>query len=109
MNLRNDWTKTTHMRAIDVWVILCHIGTFVNVLIYCAILFLLKMSPTEKITQKPSDLSEDDLESAQTDAKKERHIKRLIVARTIDIINKISIPLYMSTFPVIFFIVCIAQ
>ena len=70
---------------------------------------LLKMSPTEKVTQKTSNLPEDNVESAQIYAQKEKHMKRLIVAQTIDKINRVCIPLYMSTFPVIFFIVCIAQ
>ena len=41
---RNDWTKTTHMRAIDVWVILCYVGVFSTLVEYCFVLYLTKSS-----------------------------------------------------------------
>merc|ERR1712228_878979 len=50
---RNDWTKTTHMRAIDVWVIFCYIGVFSALMEYCIILYLTK---TSIFDQKPAQV-----------------------------------------------------
>ena len=41
---RGDWTKTSHMRAIDVWIVLCYIGVFSALIEYCLVLHLTKMA-----------------------------------------------------------------
>merc|ERR1712228_586518 len=55
---RNDWTKTTHMRAIDMWVILCYIGVFSALMEYCIILYLTKISILD---QKPALIKDKEL------------------------------------------------
>ena len=44
---RNHWTTTTHMRAIDVWVVLCYIGIFSSLMEYCGILYLTEDSESK--------------------------------------------------------------
>jgi len=55
---RNDWTKTTHMRAIDVWVIFCYIGVFSALMEYCVILYLTK---TAIFDQKSAQVKDKEL------------------------------------------------
>ena len=57
--LRNDWTKATHMRAIDIWVVLCYIGTFSALMEYCLILYLIKTSKQNNNTRQ-NDLIQDE-------------------------------------------------
>ena len=40
MNYRADWPKTSYLKAIDYWVILCYAGVFIWLLEYCIILYL---------------------------------------------------------------------
>ena len=73
---RNDWTKTIHMRAIDVWVILCYIGIFSTLVEYCFVLYLTKSSlldskfgrPKPKeinpVNQEPSNVDHESKEAA---------------------------------------------
>ena len=37
---RADWPKTSYLKAIDYWVILCYAGVFTWLLEYCIILYL---------------------------------------------------------------------
>ena len=53
---RSNWTKTTHLRAIDIWVILCYIGVFSALMEYCLILYLTKASILDhKFGKKPKE------------------------------------------------------
>ena len=59
LHSRNDWTKATHMRAIDIWVVLCYIGTFSALMEYCLILYLIKTSKQNNNTRQ-NDLIQDE-------------------------------------------------
>jgi len=41
---RGDWTKTSHLRAIDVWIVLCYIGVFSALIEYCLVLYLTRVA-----------------------------------------------------------------
>ena len=44
---RGDWTKTSHLRAIDVWIVLCYIGVFSALIEYCLVLYLTRVAQWE--------------------------------------------------------------
>ena len=45
---RDDWTKTSNIRAIDFWTILCYIAVFYALIEYVAVLYLSKASANMK-------------------------------------------------------------
>ena len=47
------------MRAIDIWVVLCYIGTFSALMEYCLILYLIKTSKQNNNTRQ-NDLIQDE-------------------------------------------------
>ena len=110
---RNDWTKTTHMRAIDVWVILCYIGIFSTLVEYCFVLYLTKSSlldskfgrPKQKginpVNQEASNVDHESKEDAAIEI-------NLEYARKIENVSRIVIVTYNATFPLFYFVICIA-
>ena len=110
---RNDWTKTTHMRAIDVWVILCYIGVFSVLLEYCFVLYLTKSSMLDSKSGRPkpkginpvneeeSNLNHESKEAAPIEI-------NLEYARKIEKCSRIIISLYNASFPVCYFVICFA-
>ena len=110
---RNDWTKTTHMRAIDVWVILCYIGIFSALLEYCFVLYLTNSSlldskfgrPKPKeinpVNEEESNLNHESKEAAPIEI-------NLEYARKIENFSRIIILLYNATFPICYFVICFA-
>ena len=110
---RNDWTKTTHMRAIDVWVILCYIGIFSALLEYCFVLYLTNSSlldskfgrPKPKeinpVNEEESNLNHESKEAAPIEI-------NLEYARKIENVSRIIIVIYNATFPLFYFVICIA-
>ena len=110
---RNDWTKTTHMRAIDVWVILCYIGIFSTLVEYCFVLYLTKSSLLDSKfgRPKPKEINSVNQESSNVDheSKEAAAIEiNLEYARKIENVSRIVIVTYNATFPLFYFVICIA-
>ena len=110
---RNDWTKTTHMRAIDVWVILCYIGIFSVLVEYCFVLYLSKspMVDSKFGGAKPKELNPTNQEESNVnqESKKAAAIEiNLEYARIIENVFRIIIVTYNATFPLFYFVICIA-
>ena len=116
---RNDWTKTTHMRAIDVWVILCYIGIFSTLLEYCFVLYLTNSSkfgrPKPKeinpVNQEESNLNHEYQGDSNLnhESKKAASIEiNFEYARKIENVSRIVIVTYNATFPICYFVICIA-
>jgi len=85
---RSQWTKTSYMRAIDFWVILCYTGMFSALMEYIVILYLSTVSQTD--TEEGSQ-------------------KRIMIANAIERVIKYVLPLYNLMFPIIFFTICPSQ
>ena len=110
---RNDWTKTTHMRAIDVWVILCYIGIFSVLVEYCFVLYLSKspMLDSKFGGTKPKELNPviQEESNVNQESKKAAAIEiNLECARKIENVFRIIIVTYNATFPLLYFVICIA-
>ena len=110
---RNDWTKTTHMRAIDVWVILCYIGIFSVLVEYCFVLYLSKspMLDSKFGGAKPKELDAANGEESNVnqESKKAAAIEiNLKYARKIENVFRIIIFTYNVTFPLFYFVICVA-
>ena len=110
---RNDWTKTTHMRAIDVWVILCYIGIFSVLVEYCFVLYLSKspMLDSKFVGAKPKELHTVNQEESivNQESKKAAAIEiNLKYARKIENVFRIIIVTYNVTFPLFYFVICVA-
>ena len=78
---RNAWPKTSYLKALDIWVVLCYITVFMCSLEYCIVILL--------ITKENEKLQ--------------------IVAKKFEFISRILIPTYLTMYSLIFFIVCSAQ
>ena len=109
---RNDWTKTTHMRAIDVWVILCYIGIFSTLVEYCFVLYLTKSSLLDskfgRPKQKEINLVNQEASNVDHESKEAAAIEiNLEYARKIENASRIIIVTYNATFPLFFFVICI--
>merc|ERR1719491_2072438 len=107
---RNDWTKTTHMRAIDVWVILCYIGIFSVLVEYCFVLYLSKspMVDSKFGGAKPKELNPTNQEESNVnqESKKAAAIEiNLEYARKIENVFRIIIFTYNATFPLFYFVI----
>ena len=50
LKIRDNWTKSPNLRAIDVWVILCYVGVFYCLMEYCIVLHLTKREKTMSST-----------------------------------------------------------
>ena len=110
---RNDWTKTIHMRAIDVWVILCYIGIFSTLVEYCFVLYLTKSSLLDSKfgRPKPKEINPVNQEASNVDheSKEAAAIEiNLEYARKIENVSRIIIVTYNATFPICYFVICIA-
>ena len=82
------------MRAIDIWTILCYIGVFYAVMEYCLVIFLTKFSST---------LENDD---ADQETKKEKYLN---VAKKIEKVSRVLLPLYNISFFAVYFVTCVVQ
>ena len=104
---RNHWTTTTHMRAIDVWVVLCYIGIFSSLMEYCGILYLTEDSESKNGNYKK--VVAEAVESGENNsaANSELQNTRLVLANTIEKIARILFPVYNIFFPIIYFIICL--
>ena len=110
---RNDWTKTTHMRAIDVWVILCYIGIFSVLVEYCFVLYL---SKSPMLDSKFGGAETKELHTAnQEESNVNQELKKAAAieinlehARKIENVFRIIIVMYNGTFPLFYFIICVA-
>ena len=40
--LRSDWVSSSHLKAVDVWVLLCYLEVFFALIEYCLVLYLIK-------------------------------------------------------------------
>ena len=110
---RNDWTKTTHMRAIDVWVILCYIGIFSTLVEYCFVLYLTKSSLLDSKfgRPKPKEINPVNQGASNVDyeSKEAAAIEiYLEYARKLENVSRIVIVTYNATFPLFYFVICIA-
>jgi hypothetical protein len=110
---RNDWTKTTHMRAIDVWVILCYIGIFSTLVEYCFVLYLTKSSLLDSKFGRPKpkeiDPVNEGASNVDPESKEDAAIEiNLEYARKIENVSRIVIVTYNATFPLFYFVICIA-
>ena len=107
---RNHWTTTTHMRAIDVWVVLCYIGIFSSLMEYCGILYLTEDSESKNGNYKKV-VSTEVIESGENNSaanhRTEEQNTRLVLANTIEKIARILFPVYNIFFPIIYFIICL--
>ena len=109
---RNHWTTTTHMRAIDVWVVLCYIGIFSSLMEYCGILYLTEDSESKNGNYKKVVTEENHriIESGENNSAAnptELQNTRLVLANNIEKIARILFPVYNIFFPIIYFIVCL--
>ena len=105
---RNHWTTTTHMRAIDVWVVLCYIGIFSSLMEYCGILYLTEDSESKngnykKVVAEAVESGENNSAANPTELQN----TRLVLANTIEKIARILFPVYNIFFPIIYFIICL--
>merc|ERR1712228_980697 len=92
---RNNWTKTTHMRAIDVWVVLCYIGVFYSLVEYVFIIYLTKYSSgAGKLVHSKYIGTEDDQDQEIIKPKK----YRVDLARKIENVSCVLLPLYNILF-----------
>ena len=101
------------MRAIDVWVILCYVGVFSTLVEYCFVLYLTNLSlldskfgrPKPKeinpVNEEESNLNHESKEAAPI----EIHLE---YARKIENVSRIIIVTYNATFPLFYFVICIA-
>ena len=104
---RNDWTKTTHMRAIDFWVILCYMGTFFALMEYCVILCLTKTSKPEKETKTNILIQNEEAQDlAGNKHQKPKKNRKLILANIMEKIAQFLLPFYNIAFPICYFMVC---
>ena len=86
---RNDWTKTSHMRAIDFWVIMCYTGVFAALMEYIVVLHLTQL------------FNADDKANNRENLK-----KRLLTVHFIEKVTKFLLPFYNTLFPIIYFMLC---
>ena len=95
------------MRAIDFWVILCYMGTFFALMEYCVILFLTKISKSDK-KRKPNILINNDeaQEVSGNHCQIPKKNIRLIIANIIEKIAQFLLPFYNLAFPICYFVVC---
>ena len=105
---RNHWTTTTHMRAIDVWVVLCYIGIFSSLMEYCGILYLTEDSESKngnykKVVAEAVESGENNSAANPTELQN----TRLVLANTIEKIARILFPVYNIFFPIIYFMICL--
>ena len=105
---RNDWTQTIHLRAMDIWVVLCYIGVFYALMEYCLILYLTKLSILDQKFSsnhhKQYELANQDDSKTQMDEEiMERNFK---VARVIEKFSRITLIAYICIFPICYFVVC---
>ena len=105
---RNHWTTTTHMRAIDVWVVLCYIGIFSSLMEYCGILYLTEDSESKngnykKVVAEVIESGENNSVANPTELQN----TRLVLANTIEKIARILFPVYNIFFPIIYFMICL--
>ena len=117
LSFRNDWTKTTHMRAIDVWVVLCYVGVFYALMEYCIIIYLTKVfKSTEKKPKKQEPIrTEENMVTisapngaAQILNKPEsKDSMNISAAENLERFSRIILPLYNILFSITYFTVCI--
>ena len=101
------------MRAIDVWVILCYIGVFSALMEYCMILYLTK---TSLFDQNPAQVKNKEIiccnrekeEEIHTLNEKKKDDGNFKYARMIERIARISLIAYNVSFPLCYFIICLA-
>ena len=105
---RNDWTKTTHLRAIDIWVVLCYIGVFSSLMEYCLILYLTKTSILDGLMnstkQKVHESTNEDEKDNCTETENKQ--KNLKLARLIEKMSRVTLITYIIVFPITYFVVC---
>ena len=111
---RNDWTKTAHMRAIDVWVVLCYIGIFSALIEYCAILYLTKNPQSENKTEAQAQAyttsqAEETIELGRTGSHIKKPSRQQNLANRIERITRFLLLFYNITFPIVYFAVCTFQ
>ena len=41
-HLRDDWVSSSHLKAIDIWILLCYNGVFFSLVEYCTVLYVTK-------------------------------------------------------------------
>ena len=99
-NYRNNWTKTTHMRAIDVWVILCYVAVFYALMEYCLVIHLTTGNTLEKSTQ-PEYIQAENNQEIDYHKKKNQNL-----ARKIETFSRVLLPLYSILFFTLYFIIC---
>ena len=88
---RNNWTKTSYLRAIDVWTVCCYLGLFYTLIEYSIILALTKGEKMDLKTQIIPDPQE----------------RKKKIAMKIEEISKLLLPLYNIVFFTVYFIVCL--
>ena len=101
------------MRAIDVWVILCYIGVFSVLLEYCLVLYLTKslMLDSKFGRPKPKEINpvNEGASNVDQESKEAATIEiNLQYARKIENVSRIVIVTYNATFPLFYFVICIA-
>ena len=105
---RNDWTQTIHLRAMDIWVVLCYIGVFYALMEYCLILYLTKLSILDqRLTSKHRnqyELGNPNNEEIQMNVKIMK--RNFTVARAIENFSRVALIVYICIFPICYFVIC---
>ena len=97
------------MRAIDVWVILCYIGIFSTLLEYCFVLYLTNSSKFGRPKPKEINPVNEGASNVDHESKEAAAIEiNLQYARKIENVSRIVIVTYNATFPLFYFVICIA-
>lgn len=94
--VRLEWVKTTQIRAIDVWTLLCYIGVVYALIEYCIILHWTTRKNQDNTEIKPLDVIEEEKNKA-------------LKASRLEKISQILLPLYNMFFIALFFMICLIR
>lgn len=97
--VRSDWIKTTAIRAIDIWTLLCYIGVVYALIEYCIVLHW-----SQEI-QDPPDLKKVKPISKPQELKGNKALK----IKSLEKASQIILPLYNLVFITLFFMICVIR
>ena len=106
--IRANWPKPTYMHAMDIWQILCYMGTFYCLTEYCVILYLTKTAAWEQELQQ--EFENKVRNSSQLSlGKKKKRIYWMKMASYIEKVSRVFVPVYYVLMPLIYFVISNSQ